>query len=197
MLVRRSLLALPALLAPGLARAQTPVEAVEAFHAALLGVMREARGLGVRGRYERLAPVMARVFDLPAMTRIAVGPPWAGFAPPEQLALTEAFTRWSVANFANRFDGYGGERFETLGSQTLANGDTLVRTRLVRPAPQEPVALSYLMRGNPPRVVDIYLTGTISELAARRAEFTTLIREGGAQRVTAELQSRAERLLRA
>lgn len=192
---RRRFLILPLLGVPVAARAQTPVEAVEAFHEALLGVMREARGLGVRGRFERLSPVMARVFDLPAMTRIAVGPPWTGFAPAEQQALTEAFTRWSVANFANRFDGYAGERFETLGSQALPNGDALVRTRLVRTGGQEPVALSYLMRGSPPRVVDIFLTGTISELASRRAEFTALIREGGAPRVTAELQSRAQRLL--
>ena len=60
---------------------------------------------------------------------------------------------------------------------------------------QEPVVLSYLLRGNPPRIVDIYLTGTISELASRRAEFTALIREGGAQRVIQELQGRAARLL--
>ncbi|MCU0887021.1 MAG: ABC transporter substrate-binding protein [Rubritepida sp.] len=197
MMLRRSLLAAPLglALAPAAARAQTPVEAVEAFHAALLGVMREARPLGVRGRFERLAPIMSRVFDLPAMTRISVGPPWTGFSAAEQQALTAAFTRWSVANFANRFDGYAGERFETVGTQALPNGDTLVRTRLVRTGGQEPVALSYLMRGNPPRVVDIFLTGTISELAARRAEFTTLIREGGAGRVTAELQTRVERLL--
>jgi phospholipid transport system substrate-binding protein len=196
-LLRRHLLAALSALAalPATARAQTPQEAIEAFHAALLGAMREARSLGVRGRFERLAPVMARVFDLPAMTRIAVGPPWTGFTPADQQALTEAFTRWSVANFANRFDGYSGERFETLGTQALPNGDTLVRTRLVRTGGQEPLALSYLMRGNPPRVVDIYLTGTISELAARRAEFTALIREGGAPRVTAELQTRAQRLL--
>lgn len=192
---RHLLLAAPAL-APLPALAQSSAaEAIESFHATLLGVMREARALGVRGRYARLEPVMARVFDLPAMTRIAVGPPWTGFPPAEQAALTNAFTRWSIATYANRFDGYSGETFQTLGTQDLANG-TLVRTRLNRTGGEEPVLLSYLLRGNPPRVVDIYLTGTISELASRRAEFTSLIREGGPGRVTRELEARTERLLR-
>jgi len=197
---RDTLFVLPALAValPSVAHAQSnPVEIIEGFHATLLSVMREARQLGVRGRFARLEPVMTRVFDLPAMTRISVGPPWTGFAPAEQAALTAAFTRWSIATYASRFDGYSGESFQTLGSQTLPNGNILVRTQLNRTGGEAPVVLSYLLRGNPPRVVDIYLTGTISELASRRAEFTTLIREGGPGRVTRELEARAERLLRA
>ena len=79
----------------------------------------------------------------------------------------------------------------------LQSGDRLVRTQLVRPR-DEPVALNYLMRdfGGAWRVVDVYLSGTVSELASRRAEFTTLLREGGAARLEAELRRRTETLLR-
>jgi phospholipid transport system substrate-binding protein len=195
---RRILLLAPllSLSAPLPARAQSAAaEVVERFHGALLAVMRDAQRLGVRGRYDRLAPIMAQAFDLAAMARIAVGPPWTGFSPAEQAALTEAFTRWSIATYAARFDGFSGESFTTTGTQTQPNGDALVRTSLNRTGGQEPVLLSYLLRGNPPRIVDIYLTGTISELASRRAEFTALIREGGAERVTRELQARTARLL--
>jgi phospholipid transport system substrate-binding protein len=194
MITRRILLLAPLLPFP--AWAQTAAsDVVERFHAALIGVMHDAQRLGVRGRFDRLAPVMAQSFDLAAMTRIAVGPPWTGFTPADQAALTEAFTRWSIATYAARFDGFSGESFTTTATQTQPNGDALVRTRLNRTGGQEPVVLSYLLRGNPPRIVDIYLTGTISELASRRAEFTALIREGGAQRVIQELQGRSARLL--
>ncbi|WPB86944.1 ABC transporter substrate-binding protein [Sediminicoccus rosea] len=194
MIARRILLLTPLAPLPALAQSAA-TEVVERFHAALLGVMRDAQRLGVRGRFDRLGPVMSQAFDLAAMTRIAVGPPWTGFSPADQAALTEAFTRWSIATYAARFDGFSGESFATTGTQTQPNGDTLVRTTLNRTGGQEPVLLSYLLRGNPPRIVDIYLTGTISELASRRAEFTTLIREGGAERVTRELQARTARLL--
>ncbi len=195
MINRRILLLAPALLAlPALAQSAAS-EVVERFHAALIGVMRDAQRLAVRGRYDRLAPIMSQSFDLAAMTRIAVGPPWTGLPPAEQAALTEAFTRWSIATYAARFDGFSGESFTTTGTQTQPNGDALVRTTLNRSGGQEPVLLSYLLRGNPPRIVDVYLTGTISELASRRAEFTALIREGGVDRVIRELQARIVRLM--
>ena len=197
MLPRRLALGLPFVLCAPPARAQSgPVEVVERWHAALLGVMRDAQRLGVRGRFERLSGPMRQAFDLAAMTRIAVGPPWTGFAPEEQQALAEAFSRWSIATYASRFDGFAGERFTTEGTQALPNGDVLVRTTLHRPN-DEPVELAYLLRsiGGAPRIVDVFLTGTISELASRRSEFAGTIRNGGAARLTQELQQRGTALL--
>jgi len=88
---RRALPALALSLAAVTARAQNPAAVVEGFHNALLEIMRNAPRLGVRGRYDRLAPVMSQVFDLVTMTRIAVGPPWTGFTATDQAALSEAF----------------------------------------------------------------------------------------------------------
>jgi phospholipid transport system substrate-binding protein len=142
---RRALVALAISLAAGTARAESPAVVVEGFHNTLLEIMRNAPRLGVRGRYDRLAPVMAQVFDLVTMTRIAIGPPWTGFTAADQAALTEAFTRWSIATYAARFDGFAGETFATQGVQATPNGDQLVRTTLNRTAGQEPVVLSYLL----------------------------------------------------
>ena len=187
-LIARRTLLLAAAALPMAAHAQSAATAtVDRLHATLLDLMRNARSLGVRGRDQRLRPVMEATFNLPAMTRIAVGPPWTGFAAPQQQALVRAFSDWSVATYASRFDGYGGESFETLGETPRQNGDVLVNTRLNRPG-DAPVLLNYLLRDG--RIVDVYLTGTISELASRRAEFTAILREGGPERLVAELQRR-------
>lgn len=182
--------------APAVAQSM-PTAVVEGFHARLLEVMRNATVLGVRGREQRLRPAMEAAFNLPAMTRIAIGPAWAGLPPPEQQALVRAFGDWSIANYAKQFNGFGGESFTTLGVGTLPSGDHLVRTQLNRPD-DTPVALSYLLRGDDGawRIVDIYLAGTISELASRRAEFTSLLREGGTGRLLADLRTRTAALLR-
>lgn len=189
-LPRRALFAALALL-PLAAQAQTAP--IERLNATLLDVMRNARSLGARGREQRLRPVMEQVFNLPAMTRIAVGPSWTGFSPADQQALVAAFSDWSIATYANRFDGYGGESFEIQGSTPRPNGDVLVDTRIVRPS-DAPVQINYLLREG--RIVDVYLTGTISELASRRSEFAGLIRDGGAQRLVAELRRRTAEALR-
>lgn len=189
---RRTLLA--ALAALSLApAAQAQTAPIERLNAALLDVMRNARSLGVRGREQRLRPVMEQVFNLPAMTRIAVGPSWTTFSPADQQALVAAFSDWSIATYASRFDGYGGESFEIQGSTPRPNGDVLVDTRIVRPS-DSPVQINYLLREG--RIVDVYLTGTISELASRRSEFAGLLRDGGAQRLVAELRRRTAEALR-
>jgi phospholipid transport system substrate-binding protein len=173
-----------------------PMAIVESFNATLLNVMRNARQLGIRGREQTLRPAMDQAFNLPAMARISVGPPWTQLAPQDQQAIIQAFSTWSVATFANRFDNFSGERFVVEGEAALQNGDRLVQTKLVRPS-DAPVQLNYLMRdfGGQWRAVDIYLTGTISELATRRAEFTGLLRQGGAPALISELNRRTATLL--
>ena len=100
------------LLLPSWARAQSaPGAVVEAFNNTLLAVMRDARRLGIRGREQRLRPAMEAAFNLPAMARISVGPPWTQIAAQDQQAIVQAFSDWSIATFANRFDNFSGERF--------------------------------------------------------------------------------------
>src|SRR5262245_49166087 len=57
------------------------VKRIRQFYDSLLDVMKQADRLGIRGRYEKLAPVIRATFDLAAMTRIAVGPDWNAIAP--------------------------------------------------------------------------------------------------------------------
>jgi phospholipid transport system substrate-binding protein len=45
------------------------------------------------------------------------------------------------------------------------------------------------------RVVDVYLDGTISELASRRAEFTPILKSGGPNALIASLRKQGDRLL--
>src|SRR5687767_8287451 len=87
--IRPSLL-LVILTANGHAQQADPVARVKSLYAALLETMKDAKRLGVEGRYKKLAPVLNATFDLPAMTRIAVGPAWTSFTPEQQAATTAA-----------------------------------------------------------------------------------------------------------
>ena len=136
---------------------------IRAFYDSLLSVMRRARELGVHGRYDALAPAIHATFDLAAMTRISVGPPWNSIAADQQAALIDAFTRMTIATYANRFDGYGGERFEVDPAVETRNTGSIVHTRII-PSSGVPVPLNYLMRksGATWKVVDFSLGGSIS-----------------------------------
>ena len=54
-------------------------------------------------RYRKLEPVIEQVFDLPLMTRLAVGPAWRNFSAEQQHAAIAAFTRLTIANYVHNF----------------------------------------------------------------------------------------------
>jgi phospholipid transport system substrate-binding protein len=199
-LALRSAGALAGALAAPAWSAEEPSEAlvarIWAFHEALLDVMKRAGQLGVRGRHEKLAPVIGATFDLPAMSRIAVGPQWNAIPKEQQATLIEAFSRMTIATYASRFDGYSGERFEVDPVVETRKTGKIVRTRLIQ-SNGEPIALNYLMRdaGAGAKVVDVYLTGTVSELATRRSEFAAILAGGGPQALIESLQQQADKQL--
>lgn len=155
---------------------------IEAFDASLLDVMKNADKLGYKGRYDKLAPVITQTYDLPLMARISVGPQWATLSADEQTKITDAFKALSIATFASRFDGFGGESFKITGEAPTTGGDDVVDTKLMRPD-DEPVDLNYRLRktGDDWKVIDVFLSGTISQLANYRSEFSTTLRTKGAE----------------
>ncbi len=171
---------------------------IRAFYDALLDAMRRAKALGIKGRYDKLAPAIESAFDLAAMTRIAIGPRWTSIPKEQQAALVDGFSRMTIATYANRFDGYSGERFDVEPAVETRSSGKVVHTRLVR-SNGEPITLDYLMRasGTGWKIVDVYLTGTISELATRRSEFAAILNAGGAGALIESLRQQAEKLLRA
>ena len=159
---------------------------VDSFDAALMDVMKNAEKLGYKGRFDKFVPVIEKTYDLPLMTRISVGPQWASLTPDQQAKVIEAFKQLSIATYASRFDGYGGESFQITGESPANGGDDIVDTKLVRPN-DEPVELNYRLRknGDDWKIIDVYLSGTISQLANYRSEFAATLRSGGADALVA------------
>ena len=172
--------------------AETAVDAIKSFYDTLLSVMQQANTLGLKGRYEKLDPAIRSTFNLPLMTRLSVGPDWQKLKPEEQTSLIAAFSDLSVSTYAARFDGYSGEHFEVDPNTAQSSGGVIVSTRLVQSS-GEPVQLNYLMRDGDAgwQIIDVFLQGTISELATRRSEFSAVLRRAGAQALVQLIQSRA------
>lgn len=205
---RASLLSLGVLLAPvaalgpgaspaaaseiAVAARAAPEEVVAEFHEALLRAMHEAT---YQERYDALAPAMNRAFDFTSMTRIAIGPRWFHLQPEQQGALVDAFRRFSIATYASQFDQYGGERFDAAGPNETAPQGTIVQT-VMQPASDKPIRFNYLLHRTADgwRIVDIYLEGTISQLAVRRSEFTSVLAQSGPDGLANLLEQKTKRL---
>jgi phospholipid transport system substrate-binding protein len=134
------------------------------------------------------------VFDLAFMVRLAVGPSWATLAPAQQQRLTEAFGNYVVATYADRFDTYSGEQLEVTGEQPYGS-DVIVQTKIVK-SNGETTTLNYLMRQNQGgwQILDVYLDGTISQVAVQRSEFSSILRRDGVDGLVMALNRKVDLL---
>ena len=168
---------------------------VERLHVALIDVMKDAKALGYEGRRQRLDPVIRAAYDLPLMTEIVMGSAWKSLSQDERSAMVTAFTDWTIANYASRFDGWDGEQFVTGDQTDGGRGTVIVHTQLTSKT-DKPVALDYrLHKGNDGwRIIDVYADSTISELATRRSEFASVLAQGGLPVLLERLRQRTQAL---
>ncbi len=160
--------------------AEAPSSAlIERFHETLIGVMKKAETLGFEGRYQKLAPAVKETFNLAFMARFAAGSHWKRLSADQQDRLVEAFSSLTIATYAERFDGYSGERFDTFNEKQFRRTTRLVETGLVK-SDGETINLEYLVgeRGGIWGVIDVRFKG-VSELAVRRSEYTSVLKRKG------------------
>ena len=162
-------------LSPKTVEADVPERVIEDLHQTLLSVMKEAKVLGYKGRYDKLAPVIRRTFDLPFIARMAVGRYWRTFSDEEKLEFVDAFSRLSIATYAGRFDDYSGEQFNMINTDSYRRKYRMVRTQLSTPRGEE-IELNYILhqKNDKWRVINIIADG-VSDLSLKRADYTTFL----------------------
>jgi phospholipid transport system substrate-binding protein len=151
---------------------------VEKLHLNLIHVMTEADTLGFVGRVDALTPVLAETFDFATISRIVTGRHWKTLADDQRAEFIAVFANLSAATYASNFDGFSGERFETLGVSEK-RGNVLVRTVIVR-ADGDQVTLDYVLRDNAGlwQIVNVIASG-VSDLSLKRADYTAVIKSEG------------------
>ena len=167
---------------------------IQSYYQQLMPTIQQAGRLNVRERDKRFTPAITSAFDLPTMTRLAVGPAWQSFSPAQQAAVRDAFAKFIIADYASQIKDYSGESF-VVDPQSVPEprgGGEIVKTKLLQPGGRT-VIINYLVRAG--RVIDVYLNGTISDLATRRDEFASIIASGGADGLIKRLHDRTQKLL--
>lgn len=173
---------------------------VQRLNTTLLDVMQSAEVLGFEGRYDKLDGVLREAFDFTFMAKIAVGRVWNDLDETARSILVDRFSRMSVATFASRFDGYGGERFEIFGEKPGPRDTVIVDDRIIRPDDPD-VGLNFVFKEKSAddgdgswRIIDVMLDGKFSELARQRSEFSSILKNGGYDDLIAALDQRIAEL---
>jgi phospholipid transport system substrate-binding protein len=175
----------------GVRAEETATKTVERLNAAITEILPKAEELGYAGRFQRLGPVMDEAFDFAFMAEKSLGRHWKGLGDEQKTQWSAAFREFTIANYAANLDRNTGQRFELLGEEAAEHDTVLVRGRVVDPS-AAPFDLNYRLQrtSKGPRIIDVQIKGTVSELALRRADFTSVIARDGFDALLATVRSR-------
>jgi phospholipid transport system substrate-binding protein len=179
----------------GRAAASEVTAPVEQLCAGLTTIMKAGKTAPFRQRYDMIAPVIGRTFDLDGILRQVIGPRWASLPAEQQAALGDAFRRYTVASYVANFDSYSGQSFEVVPAARALGGDRAVETRIALASGQVYV-LDYVMRqhGDGWKVVDVLADGAVSRVAAQRSEMRSVLADGGGAGLLVSLQQKTVEL---
>ncbi|MBA4773369.1 MAG: ABC transporter substrate-binding protein [Sphingomonas sp.] len=171
--------------------ARAPVEALDN---GLIAIMKGGKKLGATGRAAQIAPVVDRAFDLPYMTRLAVGPLWVQATPAERTALIAAFRKLTISEYARNFADWSGQAFAIDPKVDARGTDRLIKTTLTAPR-EAPVSIAYRVRmvGTEWKITDVFFKNAISQLTTRRADFATVLGRGGPAALIEHINTLAEK----
>jgi phospholipid transport system substrate-binding protein len=172
-------LLLTVLAAPARAE-ETATKTVERLNAAIAEIVPKAEELGYGGRFERLKPAMEQAFDFDFMAEKSLGRHWKNLNDEQKKQWAAGFREFAVANYAANIDKNAGQHWELLGEERSEHDTVLVRGRVIG-GTTAPVDLTYRLHATPkgPRIIDVELKNTVSELALRRADFTSVVARDG------------------
>jgi phospholipid transport system substrate-binding protein len=171
----------------------SPTVVVEKLNTALLAAMRGGKKLGFEGRYALLKPVIDDVFAVETMTRISSGRHWHSLSPEQQKTLTELYSRWSAASYANNFDDYDGQRFDITGESVVGKRADVNSSLLKKDGEGVQFLYKLVQSGETWRIVDIHIKG-VSQLSNTRAQFTSILERNGYEGLFKSLQEEIQKL---
>lgn len=168
-----------------------PTAVVNRFDETLIGVMKDGESLGYEGRFKRLQPVMQEAFALDYMAEKSLGQRWSELSEADRATWRQLFGEFTVANYAANFDRFTGQRFDMLGEEVSTNDTTMVKTKVISPGADD-VALTYRLQniGGTWKIIDVFLKGTVSELALRRSDYASVFERNGFAALTIMLRGK-------
>jgi phospholipid transport system substrate-binding protein len=151
---------------------------VDHLNQELIGLMRSGKELGFEGRFKKIDPTVRQSFMFEAVAQIALGTHWKKLEEAQKLEFMDKYRELSSATYASQFKEFEGEKFEFDNGQELKPGRVVLRYNLIAPKEKHGFEYHVSLFNGEWRVVNIVVDG-ISDLALRKAQYTSVIdREG-------------------
>jgi len=165
-------------------------QTVDKLNAALIDAMKNAKQLGYKGRSAKLEPVIKETHQFDAIAQIALGSHWKDLSDDQKKSFVDKLTELSIATYAAQFNSYSGEEFKYESEQAMKANRVTLRYQLTAPK-EKPVQFEYVLgqSGGQWVIINIVVDG-ISDLALKKAQYTSVIEREGFDSLMAKLNQK-------
>ena len=138
-----------------------------------------------------LKALLDEATDLELVSRLVLGRYWREASPAQQADYVALFKELVMQTMAERFSWYTGETFEILGEKPVDERDTMVSTRILRPAGKAPILVDWRggEGGGGPRLRYILADGG-RHAVPHRAKVAKVVNQRGIDGLLAEMRDR-------
>jgi phospholipid transport system substrate-binding protein len=173
----------------------TPKAPIDALNAGLAKAEKTG-SQPFQDRYNALAPIVDRTFDLPQILKTIIGLRWSQIPPDQQTKLLAVFRAFTISSYVAVFKTDSGDSFQTLPDERNVGADVVVESQIVPKQGDDPTRIDYVMRRGPEgwQAVDVLQLGTISQAAVQRSDFRGPLNDGGAPKLIESLQAKVDTL---
>jgi len=163
---------------------------------ALIESMKQGEQAGIQAREAKLRPVVTSTYDMPAVTRNTLGVAANKLSPEDLQKLSDAYSRFSVATYADQFAKFDGEHFEIGAPHPGAQPNTIVVPTVIVGGDGSRTGIDYVMHeaNGGWAIIDVLFNGSISQVAVRRSEFVPLFRQNGLDKLVDVLDQKTAAL---
>ena len=153
---------------------------IEEFHNSLKNSNYNIKTINEKKEFLKI--IISRTFDYEKMIKFIYGRSWKDLNKELQNELSLVFLDYISFNYANRFKDIESLNFEYVSLEEISNNKKIVKT-LLKINNDKPIKIDYLFLydGKNWKVFDVLLTGSISEIATKKSEFFSIIKNEGAE----------------
>jgi phospholipid transport system substrate-binding protein len=168
-----------------LSEAASPMEALKIPIETVLSLLKDPKYKDPDQRQQQRDKIFAitrKLFDYTEMSKRTLARNWKSFSPEEQLQFVDVFADHLSNSYMDKIQGeYKGETVVFIGQEMVADGKSLVTTKIQRQPSDISVDYSMLLVDNQWRVYDVNIEG-ISLIKNYRTQFDQiLVKESPAQ----------------
>lgn len=175
---------------PARIEASSPDATIESLHSAIIAAMQQPGVSAYPDRLATLDPVVRALYDFPTIARLVLGSRWNNTPPADRDRFLDAFSGYSVANYAAEFDSFSGDSFKTVSVSTPRDRVAVVRSTLTTGAGMTH-RFDYQLREQAGRwlIVGVAVDG-VNDIALKRSQYDAVINKDGFDALLSTLEEK-------